>query len=103
MDLGIQLGLGGALLLILGALSIAIAIQLVGEPAYGPAWLLVGLAAIVGGFVASEWIVGFRAFEPVWDGLAVLPAAAGALVVGVAADAVARWWTHGSYFGGVTA
>ena len=35
--------------------------------------------------------------EPVWDGMAVLPAIAGALVVGIVADALVRFTTHGSY------
>ena len=99
MDLGISIGLAGALILVVGALAIAIGTQLVGEVAYGPAWALVGVAALAGGFVASEWIVGLRAFEPVFDGLALVPAMIGGLVAGIAVDAITRYWTHGSYIG----
>ena len=97
MDLAIELGYAGALLLVLGALGIGIALQFIGQPAYGPGWIIAGVAALAGGFVASEWIVGLRAFAPVWDGLALVPATIGIVVAGVAVDAVARFWTHGTY------
>lgn len=45
----------------------------------------------------SEWIVGFQAVEPVWDGMAVLPAVGELPVVGVVVDAITRFMTHGSY------
>ncbi len=41
-----------------------------------------GLAAFAGGFVASEWITAWRTIEPVWDGMALIPAIGAALVVG---------------------
>ena len=54
---------------------------------------------LLGGLAASEFIVDWRAFAPVWDGLAILPALLGALVVGIVADAIARYGAGGSYLG----
>jgi hypothetical protein len=99
MDLGISMGVFGALVLVAGAVVIAIGTQLVGEVKFGLEWALVGIAALAGGFVASEWIVGLRTFEPVFDGLALVPALIGGLAAGIAVDAVTRYGTHGSYLG----
>ena len=99
LDFGISIGLLGVIVLAVGALTIAVATQLIGDVEFGYEWAIVALAAFAGGFVASEWIVGWRAFEPVFDGLALLPALAGGLVTGVVVDAVTRYLTNGSYLG----
>ena len=61
LDFGINIGLLGVIVLAVGALTIAVATQLIGEVKFGYEWAIVGLAALAGGFVASEWIVGWRA------------------------------------------
>lgn len=99
MDFNIDMGLFGVIVLAVGALTIAIGTQLIGEVKFDAEWALVALAALAGGFVASEWIVGWRAFEPVFDGLALIPALIGGLVGGVVMDAVTRFFTHGTYMG----
>jgi hypothetical protein len=86
MDFGISLGIGGYAVLAIGAVVIGLATYLIGEVENPYQWIVTGVAAFIGGFVASEWIVGFRTFEPVWDGLALLPALGGGVVVGGIVD-----------------
>ncbi len=82
MDFGVSIGIGGLTVLVIGAIVLGLGTYLIGEVDSPYQWLVTGVAAFVGGFIASEWIVGFRTFEPVWDGLALLPALAGGLIVG---------------------
>jgi len=95
MDFGISLGIGGVTVLVIGAIVIGLATYLVGEVENPYQWIVTGVAALLGGFVASEWIVGFRAFEPVWDGLAILPALGGGVLVGAVVDVAMRLLTGG--------
>jgi uncharacterized membrane protein YeaQ/YmgE (transglycosylase-associated protein family) len=97
MDFAISLGYGGWALLILGAAVFGVIAQLVGQPRTGYEWLGDAIAAFVGGLVASEFIVSWRTFEPTWDGLALVPALVGGLVVGIAVELLTRYMTGGSY------
>jgi hypothetical protein len=97
MELALSLGIGGWGLLILGAIVIGVGGQLIGEVEFGYEWLLTSAAAFVGGLVASEVIVGWRTVDPVWDGLALLPALAGGLVVGAVVEVATRLLTGGHY------
>lgn len=99
MDLTIGLGLGGWALLGVGALVIGVIAQWVGTTETGFEWLVVFVAAFLGGLVASEFLTALRTFQPVWDGLALVPAAVGGLVVGGIADVATRVMTGGSYTG----
>lgn len=99
MDLAIDLGLGGWVLLIAGALVFGVIAQFVGVTRSGYEWLGDALAAGIGALVASEVIVAFRTIGPAWDGLALLPALAGALVVGLIVEIGTRYMTGGSYSG----
>jgi hypothetical protein len=90
MDFGISIGLGGLTVLVVGAVLVGLGTYLVGEVDNAWQWLVTGAAAFIGAFVASEWIVGFRGFEPVWDGLALVPALGGGLVVGGIVDFAVR-------------
>jgi hypothetical protein len=47
--------------------------------------------------VASEFVIDWRAFGPVWDGLALAPALIGGLVLGVVVEVATRLVTGGSY------
>jgi vancomycin permeability regulator SanA len=73
--------------------------QIVGETKTGFEWLVVAIAVAIGGLIASEFIIGWQAFEPVWEGLALVPALIGGLVVGIVAEVVTRFSTGGTYFG----
>ena len=83
--------------LALGAIVLGVVLQLIGDVKFGLEWALTALAAFAGGFVMSEWIVAFQQVNPVWEGMALIPAIGGALVVGVIVDALIRFGTHGSY------
>lgn len=101
MDFTIDLGLGGWTILIVGALIFGFAAQYVGEAETGWEWLADAIGTGVGALVASEFIVAWRTVAPVWDGLAVLPALAGGLLVGIVVELATRYLTGGRYTHGV--
>lgn len=97
MEFVIALGLGGAALLIVGAVVFGAIAQFVGETRTGYEWLVDAIAAGIGALVASEFIVAWQATGPVWDGLAVAPALIGGLVVGLVVEVATRYMTGGRY------
>lgn len=99
MELVIALGLGGWAVLIVGALVFGVVAQLVGQPRAGFEWLGDAFAAGIGALVASEFIIGWQAFAPVFDGLALAPALIGGLVAGIVVELATRYLTGGSYGG----
>jgi hypothetical protein len=99
MELSIALGLGGWVVLIVGALILGLVAQFVGQTETGYEWLVVAIGAGVGAVVASEFIVGWRDFGPVWDGLAMGPALIGGLVLGLVVEVATRLLTGGRYTG----
>lgn len=103
MDFTIALGLGGWLMLIVGALAFGLLAQFVGKAQFGFEWIIDGIAAAIGALVASEFITGWTTIEPVWDGLAVIPAVIGGLVLGSLVAIGVRLVTGGTYVGGATA
>jgi uncharacterized membrane protein YeaQ/YmgE (transglycosylase-associated protein family) len=98
MDFNIALDPLGWGLVIVGGLVVGAIIQLIGDVRFPYEWLLTAVAGIVGAIVASEFVIGFRTFEPVWGGLALIPALAGGVIVGVLVAAVTRYATEGSLF-----
>jgi uncharacterized membrane protein YeaQ/YmgE (transglycosylase-associated protein family) len=97
MELAITLGLGGWVVLVVGALIFGAAAQLIGETRTGFEWLVDAVAFGIGALVASEFIVAFQDAGPVFDGLALVPALIGGLVVGLVIEVAARFTTGGSY------
>jgi uncharacterized membrane protein YeaQ/YmgE (transglycosylase-associated protein family) len=97
MELTFTLGLAGWLLLIVGAALFGIAAQLVGETRNGYEWVVDGIAAGVGALIGSEFIVAWQATGPVFDGLAIVPALVGGLVVGLVVAVATRYVTGGRY------
>ena len=97
MELAINLGLVGWILVAIGALIFGGAAQLVGEPRAGLEWLVDAIAFAIGAVVASEFITAFQESGPMFDGLAVVPALAGGLVLGVLVEIVTRFVTGGTY------
>jgi uncharacterized membrane protein YeaQ/YmgE (transglycosylase-associated protein family) len=103
MELSVALGLGGWIAVIVGAIVIGLVAQFVGETETGFEWLAVAIGAVVGAIVASEFIVGLREYGPVWDGLAMVPALVGGVVVGLVVDVATRLATGGRYMSGSSA
>ena len=99
MEFVIALGIGGAAALIMGAVIFGVIAQFVGETRTGYEWLVDAVAAGVGALFASEFIIGWQAFEPVFDGLALVPALVGGLVVGLIVEVATRFLTGGTYSG----
>jgi uncharacterized membrane protein YeaQ/YmgE (transglycosylase-associated protein family) len=95
MEFTINLGLVGWVLLIGGAIVIGVVAQLIGEGAFRFEWVATAIGAGIGALVASEFLVDLRAFEPVWDGLAIIPALIGAVIVGAVVAVVARYLARG--------
>jgi hypothetical protein len=86
-----------ALLLVVGALVIGGAAHVIGEVTLGYEWAITGLAALVGGYLASEAFAGLSTWGPVFEGLYVLPAVIGAIIVGGIVDAIVRMANQDSY------
>jgi uncharacterized membrane protein YeaQ/YmgE (transglycosylase-associated protein family) len=99
MEFAIALGFGGWILLIVGAIVFGGVAQLIGKTRTGFEWLVDAIAAGVGALLASEFIVAWQTFQPVWDGLALVPALIGGLVVGGVVEVTTRYMTGGTYSG----
>lgn len=97
MELAIALGWGGWVVVLAAALVFGVAAQLIGETRTGYEWLVDAIAFALGAVVASELVIGWRAIEPVWDGLALVPAVIGGLVLGLLVEIVTRYLTGGRY------
>ena len=97
MELAIALGIGGWLVVLAGALLFGVIAQFIGEARTGFEWLVDSVAAAIGAIIASEFIISARTFEPVWDGLAIVPALIGGLVLGVLVELATRYLTGGRY------
>src|SRR5512144_311348 len=99
MEIAISLELGGAALLIVAAIVFGAVAQFIGETRTGFEWLVDAIAFGIGALVASEFITSWRTFEPVWNGLAIVPALIGGLVLGLVVEVVTRFVTGGPYHG----
>jgi hypothetical protein len=86
-----------AVLLVGGALIVGIVAHVIGEVTFGYEWAVTGLAALGGGYLGSEAFAGLSTWGPEIEGLFVLPAVIGAIVVGGIVDALVRYATQGSY------
>lgn len=86
-----------ALLLILGALLIGVVSQYIGDVTVGYEWAATGAGALIGGYLGSEAFGTASTWGPEFQGLYVLPAIIGALIVGFVVDAILRYSTEGSY------
>jgi uncharacterized membrane protein YeaQ/YmgE (transglycosylase-associated protein family) len=86
-----------AFFLIVGAVAIGVIAQVIGEVRVGFEWFATTAAALVGGYVGSEALGTVSTFGPAFEGLYVVTAIVGGLVVGAAVDAIIRYSTRGSY------
>jgi uncharacterized membrane protein YeaQ/YmgE (transglycosylase-associated protein family) len=99
MEFTTDIGLGGWVVLVLGALAFGVIAQLVGQTRTGFEWLIDAIAAAIGALIASEFVIAWQAVGPVWDGLAIVPALIGGLVVGIVVELATRYMTGGTYTG----
>jgi len=97
MEFSFALGYLGAAVLILGSIAIGIAFYFVGDPQFNFEWVVSAIGAFVGGFVTSELFIGLRDYQPVYDGLALVPALIGGVIVGGVVAAITRLLTRGRF------
>jgi hypothetical protein len=93
MDFAITIGVLGWVLLVLGALAVGVVIALIGRGAGSYEWALNSVGAAVGAVIGSEFIVGLRTIGPAVDGVTVVPAAVGGIILAVVLAAIARFIT----------
>ena len=86
-----------AVILVFGSLILGVIAQFIGEVRYPFHFVVVALAALVGGYLGSEALGTLSTWGPEFEGLYVLPALIGGLVLGGAVDAIVRFSTDGSY------
>ena len=55
------------------------------------------MAVLIGGWIGSEALGALSTWGPTWDGLFVLPAIIGGVVLGTIIEMVTRWTTGGSF------
>jgi uncharacterized membrane protein YeaQ/YmgE (transglycosylase-associated protein family) len=84
-------------LLIVGAVVLGAIPQFVGEPRIGYEFVFPMIGAAVGGWLGSEAFGEFSTWGPEFEGLFILPALIGAVVLGAIVDAVVRYVSGGSY------
>jgi uncharacterized membrane protein YeaQ/YmgE (transglycosylase-associated protein family) len=97
MEFAITIGIVGWIVLVVGALAFGAIAQLVGETRTGFEWLGDAIGFGIGALVASEFIVALQSFGPVFDGLALVPALVGGLVLGLVVEVGTRYVTGGTY------
>jgi uncharacterized membrane protein YeaQ/YmgE (transglycosylase-associated protein family) len=96
---GFELGMSAlaGFLLILGALIIGAVAQVIGRVVVGYEWIFTALAALVGGWIGSEALGALSTWGPEFEGLYILPAIIGGIVLGGFVDFFVRRATGGSY------
>ena len=77
--------------------AFGVIVQLLGTAGFANEWVLTAVGAGIGAFVASEFAVSFREWQPVFDGLALIPALVGGLLAGGAVAAATRYVTSSQH------
>jgi hypothetical protein len=83
-------------LLIAGAIAIGAVLQYIGDVTIGYEWSLAAVGGIAGGWLGSEAFGTLSTWGPQWEGMFLLPALLGAVVVGFVVDLLVRTATGGS-------
>ena len=79
------------------AAVIGIASYFIGEVRAWYEGVITGLAALIGGYIGSESLAGASTWGWEFEGLFIVPALIGAVVVGGIVDVIVRNLTGGSY------
>jgi hypothetical protein len=85
------MGIWGYVILVAGALVIGLIAQFVGKAPTIFDWLITAVAAGVAAWIGSELLGSFSTWGPEFDGLFVLPAAIGGVVIGALVDGGERY------------
>lgn len=85
-------------LLIGSSIVFGLIVQFLGRTETGWQWLGGAIAFFVGALFASEAVMAWTTIEPIWEGVALIPALVGGLVVGILVDLGTRYVTGGSPF-----
>ena len=91
----LDMGIGAFAIVVVAALVLGVLVQMYLNPKTGYEWLIVGVGASVGAWFASEitwtqWFTGLTDLGPQVDGLLIIPAVIGGLLIGTVVEAVAR-------------
>jgi hypothetical protein len=86
-----------AILLAAGAIVIGVVAHFIGEVTTGWEGPVAAIAALIGGWIGSEALGTLSTWGYAFEGLYVLPALIGGVVLGFAIDALVRFSTSGSY------
>lgn len=86
-----------AILLAAGAILIGVVAHFIGDVTTGWEGPVAAAAALIGGYVGSEALGTFSTWGYAFEGLYVLPALIGGVVLGFVVDAIVRFSTRGSY------
>ena len=86
-----------AILLVLGAMILGVIAHFIGDVMTGWEGPVAAVAALVGGWLGSEAFGTFSTWGYEFEGLFVVPALIGGIVLGFVVDAIVRYMTQGSY------
>jgi uncharacterized membrane protein YeaQ/YmgE (transglycosylase-associated protein family) len=96
---GWDVGMSGlaVILLVAGAIVIGAIPLFVGEARTGYEWLATAAAALLGGWLGSEAFGGISTLGPAFEGLYLVPALIGGVVLGAVVDVLVRYVSGGRY------
>ena len=87
-----------AILLVLGALIFGAIAQVIGRVVVGYEWIFTAAAALAGAWIGSEALGTLSTWGPEFEGLFILPAVIGGVILGGVVDLIVRRSTGGAYF-----
>ena len=79
------------MLVIVAGIVLGVVVQMIGVTRSGYDGLITGIAVVGGAIVAGQWLGGVSTWGPQFDGLYLLPALIGGIVLGVIADFAVRF------------
>jgi hypothetical protein len=96
---GWNVGMSGlaVILLVAGALVVGAIPLFIGEARTGYEWLATAAAVLVGGWLGSEAFGGISTFGPVFEGMYLVTALVGGVVLGAIVDVAVRYVSGGTY------
>ncbi|HKO32377.1 MAG TPA: hypothetical protein VJY85_01400 [Candidatus Limnocylindria bacterium] len=95
---GWDAGMTGAAIsvLFMAAIVIGAVVQNIGQASFDYEWVLNAIAAFVGGWLGSEALGAASAWGPEWQGMYLVPAFIGAIVLGALVAVAIRYITGGT-------